>query len=81
MKECSNHIQQTHIHIWLSMTDERKVIVFYQMVTGGKKNEHITPIQMNQETDSRHIMSDGRLDCITKNDTHANTIRKNTQSS
>ena len=37
MTEFSIHIQQNHRHIWLIMTDERKIIVIHKMVTGKRK--------------------------------------------
>ena len=43
-----------------------------------EENDLIIPIQWNCEIDSRQMMSDDRLDCMTKHNTYANTIRKKT---
>ena len=44
-------------------------------------SSHNNPIQQSQETDSRHIMSRGKLDCITTKDTLENMIMKSNPSS
>ena len=62
------------------MADVKKILILHEMVTGRRKAVILPPCSGAEKLDSRHILSDDRLDCITRNDRATNMVMKSAQS-